>query len=320
MDCPLVSVVIPTYNRPHYLRLALASAVAQSYRNLEIIVHDNSSPQDIISVVAEFKDPRIRFFRNETNIGLTRNILAGIRKATGSFVALLGDDDLWSPEFVSKLVPPLHADRDVVVSFCDHDVIDSEGRLDVVLSEKWRNQFGRSVLRDGVVESLEEVALVFRSICIVSGAIIRRETIDWSRIPDDIQTYLDIYIAYALTVSGPGVKAYFVSDRLMQYRRHAAQQMTSDHRNRVANARSSLQFWSVFAHDPRVRNRAYFRCMCARKAVQILLHRLSVRDLTGLGEDLRAFYRMGLLDPLLIYYHGFYVTHLRRQGIKRLIP
>ncbi|PMB10264.1 glycosyl transferase, partial [Fischerella thermalis CCMEE 5328] len=66
---PLVSIITPTYNRPDYLKQALKSAISQTYQNIEIIVSDNCSPENPQAIVESFNDPRIRFSRNETNLG-----------------------------------------------------------------------------------------------------------------------------------------------------------------------------------------------------------------------------------------------------------
>ena len=70
---PLVSVVIPTYNRPDYLKQAIASAVKQSYQNIEIIVCDNRSTENTQEIVESFQDSRIRFWRQPTNLGMFAN-------------------------------------------------------------------------------------------------------------------------------------------------------------------------------------------------------------------------------------------------------
>ena len=80
---PLVSVIIPTYNRPDYLKQAIESAVKQTYRNLEIIVSDNCSKKSPESLVEEFGDSRIRFFRQPTNVGMFANQMNAFKMAQG---------------------------------------------------------------------------------------------------------------------------------------------------------------------------------------------------------------------------------------------
>lgn len=95
----LVSVIIPTYNRPSYLREAIASVVKQTYRNIEIIVSDDCSPESPQELVESFQDPRIRFQRNPTNLGMFLNTANAFRKARGEYVASLNDDDMWNEDF-----------------------------------------------------------------------------------------------------------------------------------------------------------------------------------------------------------------------------
>lgn len=97
----MVSVAIATYNRADgYLREALASAVDQTYPNLEIIVSDNCSEDDTETLVRSFDDPRVRYFRQETNIGANRNSNFCLDQARGAYFLLLHDDDRIDPDFV----------------------------------------------------------------------------------------------------------------------------------------------------------------------------------------------------------------------------
>ena len=83
---PLISVGIPTYNRPKELRHALKSVVSQKYKNLEIIVSDNCSPgKETQNVVKEFtdKDLRIKYYRQEENKGAAFNFKFVLEKAMG---------------------------------------------------------------------------------------------------------------------------------------------------------------------------------------------------------------------------------------------
>lgn len=98
VDFPLVSVGIPTYNRPEGLRCILQSVVRQQYPRMEIIVSDNASPgavgQQVLNVMAEFAfDPRITFYRHSENVGAVENFRFVRRKAHGEFFIYASDDD-----------------------------------------------------------------------------------------------------------------------------------------------------------------------------------------------------------------------------------
>jgi glycosyltransferase involved in cell wall biosynthesis len=94
---PLVSVVMPTYNRASLLGRAIRSALNQTYNNLEIIVVDDASSDDTPDVVKAFQDQRVRYIRHDTNRGGSAARNTGIRNATGEFIAFLDDDDEWEP-------------------------------------------------------------------------------------------------------------------------------------------------------------------------------------------------------------------------------
>jgi glycosyltransferase involved in cell wall biosynthesis len=100
MHLPLISVVITTYNRAHYLGEAIESVLAQSYGNREIIVVDDGSTDHTPHIVAGFGD-RVRFVRQENRgTGAARN--AGITQATGEFLAFLDDDDVWTEDKLAR--------------------------------------------------------------------------------------------------------------------------------------------------------------------------------------------------------------------------
>lgn len=98
----LVSVIIPTYNRGDLISRAIASVIAQTYQNLEIIVVDDASTEDIAQAIAHINDPRLRYLRHETNLGgsVARN--TGIKAAQGEFVAFLDSDDTWLPHKLQR--------------------------------------------------------------------------------------------------------------------------------------------------------------------------------------------------------------------------
>jgi glycosyltransferase involved in cell wall biosynthesis len=100
---PLVSVGIPTFNRPQGILRTLELICGQTYPNLEIIVSDNASiGSDTEKVVKEFsaKDRRIRYFRQSINIGPTANFRFVLERASGDYFMWAADDDEWDARFV----------------------------------------------------------------------------------------------------------------------------------------------------------------------------------------------------------------------------
>jgi len=99
---PLVSIGIPTYNRADLLDKAIASAVAQTYPHLEIVISDNHSTDPTESLVQDWcqRDPRIRYHRHFENIGPYGNFRAVLKEAHGEYFMWLGDDDWIDPNYV----------------------------------------------------------------------------------------------------------------------------------------------------------------------------------------------------------------------------
>jgi glycosyltransferase involved in cell wall biosynthesis len=100
---PLVSVGIPTYNRPVGLRRTLQHICNQTYSNLEIIVSDNASPgSETEATVREFSaaDARIKYFRQPANVGISANFRFVLDNSSGDYFMWAADDDEWDASFI----------------------------------------------------------------------------------------------------------------------------------------------------------------------------------------------------------------------------
>ncbi|MBD3201963.1 MAG: glycosyltransferase [Candidatus Lokiarchaeota archaeon] len=98
MNTPLVSIIIPSYNRPHLLQRAIKSVLKQTYSNLEIIVIDDNSDKDLFCIIDQFKDERIIYYRNKENKGAPYSRNRGIGVSKGNYINLLDDDDILLPQ------------------------------------------------------------------------------------------------------------------------------------------------------------------------------------------------------------------------------
>ncbi|HWD64538.1 MAG TPA: glycosyltransferase family A protein [Solirubrobacteraceae bacterium] len=112
---PLVSVVLPTFDRPERLRRAIASVVAQRYENWELLVVDDGGSQDSRGVVDAFDDERIAWSRIEHGGACTARNHA-LRLATGELVAYIDDDNVMDQDWLLAVVWAFqqHPDRDVL--------------------------------------------------------------------------------------------------------------------------------------------------------------------------------------------------------------
>ena len=127
---PLVSIGIPTYKRANsYLKHALRSAINQTYKNIEIIVSDNCSPDNTESVVKEFNDPRIRYYRQKENIGSLNNCNFCLEQSRGKYFLMLYDDDVIDDDFISTCMDAVtyHSEPGIILTGARE--IDSEGNI-----------------------------------------------------------------------------------------------------------------------------------------------------------------------------------------------
>ncbi|HWD58481.1 MAG TPA: glycosyltransferase family A protein [Stellaceae bacterium] len=113
----LVSIIIPVYNRAHLVGRAIASVMAQSYQNFEIIVVDDASTDALPAALAAFPDPRLRLIAHETNQGAAGARNTGMAAANGEFIAFLDSDDMW---FAGKLAHQVTAMRGQPAEIAGH--------------------------------------------------------------------------------------------------------------------------------------------------------------------------------------------------------
>ena len=155
---PRVTVAIPTYNRAAFLRESIASALEQTFAEIEVVVSDNASADETPEVVASFADPRLRYERLDTNIGLHGNLSRALRLGSAPYVAILQDDDRMLPENLERKVAALEAHPRAVLAHAPFQFVDAEGRVLTEAVDWWKSaadveggdQFIRGQLGRGV--------------------------------------------------------------------------------------------------------------------------------------------------------------------------
>lgn len=122
-DTPKVSVIIPSYNRAHFVGEAIQSILDQTFPDFEVIVVDDGSTDNTKDVVTSFKDPRVKYtFQENRGIAAARN--TGIKATSGEYVAFLDSDDLWLPQHLELKVRLLDSRPEVALVCSDNYVVD----------------------------------------------------------------------------------------------------------------------------------------------------------------------------------------------------
>jgi hypothetical protein len=116
------------HNGGRWLRAAMESVLAQTWRDLEFLILDDASTDDSAAQIESYRDPRIRLIRLPENIGLTRCLNLGLREARGELIARHDADDLSSPERFARQVAFLDAHPDVSLVGTQARLVDAEDR------------------------------------------------------------------------------------------------------------------------------------------------------------------------------------------------
>lgn len=129
MARPKVAIGLPVYNGERYLRLALDSLLAQDYGDFELIISDNCSTDGTPEICLEYAgaDGRIRFHRNERNVGAARNFNHTFRLASADYFMWAAHDDLWHPTYISRCMRGLGEDENIVLCASTVQFIDEAG-------------------------------------------------------------------------------------------------------------------------------------------------------------------------------------------------
>ncbi|PKN92349.1 MAG: hypothetical protein CVU44_14510 [Chloroflexi bacterium HGW-Chloroflexi-6] len=116
---PVVSVILPTYNRAICLPKAINSVLEQDFADFELIVIDDGSTDDTHQVVAQFNDARIRYYRFDQNQGIGYGRSVGVEQARGKFLAFIDSDDIWLPGKLSWMIDLLERYPQIDILFSD---------------------------------------------------------------------------------------------------------------------------------------------------------------------------------------------------------
>lgn len=161
---PLVSILIPTSNRPVYFEQALRSALAQTYSNIEIVISDNSentlTEQIVTRYLAQPGGSKIRYHRNPKNIGPIANQQQVLRLANGEYINYLNDDDLFHPQKIQRMMEFLLGHPGVVLVSSQRRVIDAKGKQ-IYVPPLWT--FKKLAPRDTVIQGRAMMEMMLRN-------------------------------------------------------------------------------------------------------------------------------------------------------------
>ncbi|GEM_PF-1257475 len=125
---PLVSIMITAYNRPEYFKIALESALNQSYKNIEIVICDNSTNNSVRDVVKDYlKSPLIRYYKNEKELDVIDNFNKAVNLAKSEYICFLMDDDIYNRDKLKVMMNYFIQDSSLALVTSHRQAIDKNG-------------------------------------------------------------------------------------------------------------------------------------------------------------------------------------------------
>jgi len=211
---PVVSVCIPCYEGAKFIRTAIESVLAQSFEDFELIIIDNCSTDDTEAIVGTYNDQRIRFLRNDRNLGPEGNWNRCLAEARGRYFKLLPHDDILAPQCLARQVDVLEADTEkrIALVFCARTVIDSQGRT--IMTRGYPYPRGGQVSNRSVIRSC-----IRRGTNLIGepGGVLFRKSLthEIGGFDAGIGYVIDLDYWFRLLMRGD---AYYVPERLVSFR------------------------------------------------------------------------------------------------------
>jgi glycosyltransferase involved in cell wall biosynthesis len=158
----LVSICVPTCNRPDLLEVSLRACLAQTYRNIEVLIGDDSNNDATQDLIREryAHDSRVRYMRNTPRFGQALNIANLFNEASGDKIVLMHDDDLIETDAVESLLSLWTQHPELEIAFGDQYVIDMDGKIDHEASRAGNIAFCRTKEAEGLQKTPGRTGLV----------------------------------------------------------------------------------------------------------------------------------------------------------------
>jgi len=208
---PRVSIGLPVYNGEKHLRKALESIVAQTFEDFELTISDNASIDRTEQICRDFmdKDPRVKYYRQDQNLGAVRNFNLVFELSRGKYFKWMGCDDWLHPEFLAYCVRELDNDPSLVLCYCREKYYSNESKFICSLDDSHK------VVSDAAYKRFHQIMWT-RSLIDPTYAVVRRSALSRTRLISTLLQADDI-LAAELSLLGPfGHIPEYLSFRIAQ--------------------------------------------------------------------------------------------------------
>jgi glycosyltransferase involved in cell wall biosynthesis len=288
---PLVSILIPNYNYVRYVEQAVASAVAQTYPNVEVVVSDNCSTDGAWELLVERfgTEPRVRLYRNESNLGMGPNFDRVLELARGDYVTWLSSDDLLYPNHVAQLMTRFVDRPDLDVVYGNAYFAGDDGVVYDVRSMPGQFPVDYVDVRDELVENFTTVCPV----CLPC-MLVKREALAGRRLASDpgssvIASDWEIVIKLAID----GKRFAYVAEPTVAIRVHDGQRSGESYHGPGQNVIDFAVFVERYLDHPEFVNRMRGHELAVAKLLGFLVNDNASRNggTSRLDEQRQAWIR-----------------------------
>ena len=247
---PLLTIGLPVYNGERFLTTTIESILSQSFQNFELIIVDNASKDMTEEICREYaaKDKRIRYHRNQENIGASPNFNLAFKLSKGKYFKWAAHDDICAPEFLEKCVKVLEKNPDVVLCHSIAKVVDENGNFlnknDELYVKYTNDNVKLKTDSQHPHERFVDLAYIQHS-CYQIFGVIRSSILKHTPLIDNYAG-ADRLLLARLSLFG---KFYQIPEHLFSLRRHSGQSIN-------INARSIHQY--TVWHDPSKKGKIIF--------------------------------------------------------------
>ncbi|MBK8609660.1 MAG: glycosyltransferase family 2 protein [Chitinophagaceae bacterium] len=202
---PLVTVAMATYNGEKYIRTQLNSILDQTYRSIEIVITDDASADNTVSIIKEYQTdhPFIKLHINQENSGVTKTFENSIRAASGDFIAIADQDDIWELNKIETLLNELQQEDAV---YSNSLLVDREGK-----------SLGKDFKSIMHLRSYYEGSPFMMGNCVPGHTILMKAAFAKKILPIPAEIMFDRWISFCAAGSN-GIR--YVDKTLVHYRQH----------------------------------------------------------------------------------------------------
>lgn len=160
MSSRAITVLMSVYNGGTYLKTAIESILNQSFSDFEFLIIDDASSDKSVEIILSYQDSRIRFIRNETNIGQTRSLNKGLSLANGRYIARVDADDFAFPTWLERSLAFLETNPANALVSCQALVIDENSKIQKVLYAP--SSYEQMILRSLTATPVNHVGALYK--------------------------------------------------------------------------------------------------------------------------------------------------------------